>query len=72
MWKPIETAPRDGTPVDLWHKNGFRITDVWWTDDNCWTSLALDKSYTHWMDIPNPPNCTKSLITSHLKFNKEK
>lgn len=53
-WQTIETAPRDGTVVDLWHKNGFRIVDQWWTDDDCWTCLFDDSEFTHWIDIPIP------------------
>jgi hypothetical protein len=40
-WKPIETAPRDGTEVDLWCPNyvsarygdGARMADCWWERD---------------------------------------
>lgn len=53
-WQPIETAPRDGTPVDLWHKGGFRLCDEWWTDDNCWTCLFGDDQFTHWKPITGP------------------
>lgn len=28
-WRPIETAPRDGTEVDVW--NGNRIPNAKWT-----------------------------------------
>jgi len=56
MWKQIETAPRDGTPVDLWNTAGFRETEVWWdSEDECWTSCNDDKAYSHWMDVPKPP-----------------
>ena len=53
-WKPIETAPRDGTPVDLWHKLGFRVVETWW-DDDCWSCVMDDDDFTHWMPIPDPP-----------------
>jgi len=57
MWKPIETAPRDGTPIDTWHKDGARLVDNWWDDtDNIWVStLSGDEDYTHWMPTPDPP-----------------
>jgi len=35
-WLPIETAPKDGTTIDVWLSGrinsniGFRETDVWW------------------------------------------
>lgn len=55
-WKPIETAPRDGTPVDLWNKAGFREVDVWWClEDQCWSSVNDDSAYSHWMPPPHPP-----------------
>lgn len=53
-WKPIETAPRDGTPLDLWHRDGFRTVDVWWAGD-CWSDVSDDNDYTHWMLPPDPP-----------------
>lgn len=38
-WQPIETAPRDGTVIDLWHHAG----------------VMGDDSFTHWMPQPEPP-----------------
>lgn len=33
-WQPIETAPRDGTVIDLWmvteERKGFRVPDAYW------------------------------------------
>jgi hypothetical protein len=29
-WRPIESAPKDGTPVDLWMSRGYRVTDAHW------------------------------------------
>lgn len=62
-WQPIETAPRDGTVVDLWmtanNKNsGYRVTDCWWsTLCECWISPGGDFSplASHWMPLPAPP-----------------
>jgi hypothetical protein len=56
-WQPIETAPRDGTVVDLWCKDGFRMTDQWWDDsdgDACWVCLFDDRMFTHWKPITEP------------------
>ncbi|HDS1082323.1 TPA: hypothetical protein QDZ62_000123 [Stenotrophomonas maltophilia] len=50
-WRPISSAPRDGTRVDLWlvnHKNeGRRVTDAYWNEkgrtrtwrDGTWTEV---------------------------------
>ena len=53
-WLPIATAPRDGTPVDLWHKSGSRFIDEWWTDDLCWTCLLDDSEFIYWRPILDP------------------
>ena len=29
-WQPIETAPKDGTVVDLWVRGRGRVTDCVW------------------------------------------
>jgi hypothetical protein len=62
-WQPIETAPMDGTEVDLW-ANGRR-TDC---HIHCgewlkWMSTSVDdeprwlpiEQPTHWMPLPEPP-----------------
>ena len=54
-WQPIETAPKDGTVVDMWHVHGFRIADVWWDEtDERWSSLMLDSDFTHWSMVEPP------------------
>jgi len=61
---PIETAPRDGTSVDVWTKNGERWTDVrfrndkwvqWWLDDFGSMGWIRVPNPTHWLAIPSPP-----------------
>jgi hypothetical protein len=55
-WQPINTAPRDGTPVDLWHKSGFRMTEPWWDrDDKVWSCAMGNDQFTHWMPVPESP-----------------
>lgn len=58
-WQPIESAPKDGTVVDLW-VDGGREADCRWrggawvtVEDGCVWSVASDP--THWMPLPQPP-----------------
>lgn len=67
-WMPIETAPRDGTKVDLWvvwpNAPAERIANAWFSG-NWWRmySRGFDKhgftietrKITHWMPLPSPP-----------------
>lgn len=63
-WKTIDTAPKDGTKVDLW-MNGRRFVDCYWSKkNNVWYCLNSDKEGnrykiykepTHWMPLPQPP-----------------
>lgn len=47
-WRPIETAPKYETSVDLWVENGtcehgWRITDAWWcADAQAWLTSDAD------------------------------
>lgn len=63
-WQPIETAPRDGTLMDLWA--GERIANCAWnTPSNCWAERigagfggrhwAVVNDPTHWMPLPPAP-----------------
>lgn len=62
-WRPIETAPKDGTAVDLWG-SGRRATDVAWGLIRDWMGkeregwqhgMPDDFEPTHWQPLPNPP-----------------
>lgn len=60
-WQPIETAPRDGTPI-LGYADG-KMATVKWNDYDFWDlfvcgSWAEDGEWnpTHWMPLPDPPN----------------
>jgi len=64
-WRPIDTAPNDQSPVDLWvqHPDGFSARLP-----NCMRSLLHHKGWfdgnryipldwaTHWMPIPKGPD----------------
>ena len=66
-WQPIETAPRDGTEVDIWVREylgwgkvsdkGHRITNVRWMECNKrWDNNLATDIPTHWMPIPEGPS----------------
>ena len=63
-WQPIETAPKDGTPVDLWATwpgNAMpprRIPDAFWNANRGEWSHSAGYTWlvpTHWMPTPAPP-----------------
>lgn len=62
-WRPIETAPKDGTEIDLWHE-GDRIADAYWKGGRWWApnfdydgcdGVIGGPPPTHWMPLPAPP-----------------
>lgn len=63
-WQTIETAPKDGTLIDLWI-GGERYVDCYWRkaedweDDDAsgWVSQyeKVLGAPTHWMPRPAPP-----------------
>ena len=63
-WQPIETAPRDGTRIDLLFRGNMRFTDCAWSEGAWWATEADEPSVclshgtsqpTHWMLIPAFP-----------------
>jgi len=69
-WRPIETAPRDGTWVDILTASSGRIADVRWVNEDPTYHLAMsgwktrendqrsrleEAHFTHWMPLPPPP-----------------
>lgn len=63
-WQPIETAPKDGTTVDLWCVAGFgaaeRAPGMEYRDGSWEHELAgdeLNEGWTpaHWRPLPPPP-----------------
>lgn len=68
-WHSIETAPKDGTIVDLWvagpHNAGNRQPDCWFSDAEWWCDFGdqgeqqpgiyIGDVPTHWMPLPEPP-----------------
>lgn len=64
-WQPIETAPKDGTIIDLW-RNGERLTGYRWKEQARNTGffegipygLSCVRDASHWMPLPVPPQET--------------
>ena len=57
-WRPIETAPKDGTQVLLsgvglkrWVSTGHYLKGHWWDDDGPGWLAKVD----YWMPLPEPP-----------------
>ena len=58
-WQPIETAPKDGTPVLVWRtpekgRNHRRMGIDRWKEGLWWHSRK-EMQPTHWMPVPAPP-----------------
>lgn len=63
-WKPIETAPKDGTRVLLGRADEGWTTvgsfdderDEWWESNTNWDDFNGAPIYpTHWQPLPEPP-----------------
>jgi hypothetical protein len=61
-WQPIETAPKDGTPVLGYRDVDGVMATVYWTTWGGWSLVAPggyaeedDWEPTHWMPLPDPP-----------------
>ena len=65
LWRPIETAPKDSTPVDLWVPdreerlaNYVRVErspkNVFY--DPVYAGTCCVRNASHWMPIPSAPN----------------
>ena len=58
-WRPIETAPKDGTDILLGFEPAIgwqRIGKAWggqWV--SAWNHHPIHDQPTHWMPLPEPP-----------------
>jgi len=75
-WQPIETAPTDGTQVDLWCRpvrglttgSYARVPDCWfsvgrwWRNDDNGDDMMRSEVHnaTHWMPRPSSPFSTRT------------
>ena len=66
-WQPIETAPKDGTPILTYscgcsYQNEAMLV-VWWSDEKSersgygWEAYEVSHMIApdYWMPLPNPP-----------------
>lgn len=68
-WQPIETAPKDGTPFDVWVKStknttyGVRMAEVYFSNGVICGRRFPDASFgeyaSHWMPLPTSPEVKK-------------
>ena len=63
-WKPIETAPRDGSQILKWTGRWFACVEwhsrpdhsaFWEMAHDAQGVYALSGLATHWMPLPEPP-----------------
>lgn len=55
-WLPIETAPKDGTRMDIWEgASETRWVDVGFDGDGWVTRFGTAVEPTHWRPAPPPP-----------------
>lgn len=66
-WMPIETAPKDGTPIDIWRSSngGERCAEMRRVDlgsgnvfyEPIHSGYSCVRDATHWMQLPAAPGC---------------
>lgn len=62
QWRPIEEAPKDGTPLLLFYPNAEeKMAVMWWYDffDNWlgyYDGISPYGEPTHWMFLPQEPS----------------
>lgn len=64
-WQPIETAPKDGTPILIYApRDELRpVREARWFTASAWRGwwaydgdrIVREVSVTHWMPMPEPP-----------------
>lgn len=58
-WRPIETAPRDGTVLLVWRESerGYDHARMGtdWFEGGVWQRSRRLMPPTHWMPLPSPP-----------------
>lgn len=76
-WRPIETAPKDGTSILLYYPDSGVIEGMWFEryengNGGQWSVVSIDQhgcgccaddsdQPTHWMPLPAPPKDTPNM-----------
>lgn len=71
-WMPIETAPKDGTVIQVWHQVHKCPISVLWKDDGfpyrgerlnwyerSYTTAWPERAFTHWRPLPASPGASE-------------
>ena len=62
-WKPIETAPKDGTSILAWGDNWSEPEKCIYVNERWYIVNVLDDmglvNPTHWIPLPEPPEETE-------------
>jgi hypothetical protein len=63
-WQPIETAPKDGTEILVYHNECCSVREWGKNDDGdeIWLPRIRGFFPTHWMPLPNPPKQEKEIV----------
>jgi hypothetical protein len=77
-WQPIETAPKDGTYIDVWavpfsiragklipNGDGDRITKVYWAQPYYGDDRKWDDQWVHWEGPWREPIETETYSITH-------
>ena len=63
-WKPIDTAPKDGTKILMFDGETMQIVDWdkldYWGTSDCGSGWRDEWYPTHWMPLPEAPNAEVS------------
>ena len=58
QWLPIDSAPRDGTPLILLYKDGKKVSVGWWSGNEQigWgNNFASNMNVSHFLPLHAPP-----------------
>ena len=65
-WQPIETIPKDGTPVLVTKAGSLLPPEIAWHDNDEEIRSTI-RCYTHWMPLPQPPTKMEELDARQAK-----